>query len=267
MKQNGHGIPIRVLCLSLIFVLAGAAGASADTLSLTFKADAPQLAKDASGYDVPRLTDFSMSAVPGRPMLPRRVFNIALPPDADWASLRLTVTAIDEQQLPGFFTVRTCPPDSAWKDGQWLTSLRPRLRRAPARREHRRRLAAQEMEVREGRVFALPVRSRNGRAQSGPPGGYPDRLLEDRGSGGRGRPPRRPDGRCRPGYFPELRRGRGLVCRSARRRGARPHALGLRHRHDRGHRRRQRQARAPSSPTSRTWTTPSMSSPRRPGTP
>ena len=125
MKHNGHGIPIRVLCLSLIFVLAGAAAASADTLSLTFKADAPQLAKDASGYDVPRLTDFSMSAVPGRPMLPHRVFNIALPPDADWASLRLTVTAIDEQKLPGFFTVRTCPPDSAWKDGQWLTSPAP----------------------------------------------------------------------------------------------------------------------------------------------
>ncbi len=189
MRHSQREIGARVFSLSLVIILAAVAAASADTLSVTLKADAPQLAKDASGYDVPRLTDFPMSAVPGRPMLPRRVFDIALPPDVDWASLRLTVTAVDEQKLPGFFTVKTCPPDSAWKDGQWLTSPAPDSAAPRARREHRRRLAAQEMEVREGRVLALPVRSRNGRAQPHPPGGYPDRLLEDRGSGQRDRPP------------------------------------------------------------------------------
>ena len=125
MRHNQREIGARVFSLSLVIILAAVAAASADTFSVTLKADAPQLAKDASGYDVPRLTDFPMSAVPGRPMLPRRVFDIALPPDVDWASLRLTVAAVDEQKLPGFFTIKTCPPDSAWKDGQWLSSPAP----------------------------------------------------------------------------------------------------------------------------------------------
>jgi hypothetical protein len=53
------------------------------------------------------------------------VFDIALPPDADWTSLGLIVSAVDEQKVPGFFTIKTCPPDSAWKDDRWLSSPAP----------------------------------------------------------------------------------------------------------------------------------------------
>jgi hypothetical protein len=117
-----HQTWIRRGIFGLALFLAAVVAVSADTLTYALKANPSQLAKDRAGNDVFRMMDFSMSAVPGRPMLPHKIYNIALPPDVDWASLRLTVTGVDRGKIPGFFTIATCPPDTAWKDNQWLTS-------------------------------------------------------------------------------------------------------------------------------------------------
>jgi hypothetical protein len=108
--------------LILFFSLILICNVSADTLSFTFKSNPVQMARDKGGYDFLRMADFPTAAVPGRPLLPHRVYNIAVPPDIDWASLRLTVAAVQKQKLPGVYNIKICPPDTAWNGTEWLSS-------------------------------------------------------------------------------------------------------------------------------------------------
>ncbi len=114
----------RALIWSLVvifsFVLFGSA--SADTQSFTFKPNACRPGKSIEGYDVLRMAGFSMKAVPGLPMLPQRIYNIAVPPDIDWASLRLAISGLETQTLPGLYNIRVCPPDTAWNGLEWLSA-------------------------------------------------------------------------------------------------------------------------------------------------
>jgi hypothetical protein len=106
--------------LIVFLILIGTA--AADTLPFTFKANPFHPAKDVEGYDVLRMAEFETAAVPGRPILPRKIFYLAVPPDINWDSIELTVTTTEKEKCPGFFNIKTCPPDTAWNGSQWLTS-------------------------------------------------------------------------------------------------------------------------------------------------
>jgi len=96
--------------------------AAADTLPFTFKANSFHQAKDMEGGDAFWMAEFETAAVPGRPILPRKIYYLALPPDVNWDSIELSVTATGTEKQPGFFSIKTCPPDTAWNGFQWLTS-------------------------------------------------------------------------------------------------------------------------------------------------
>ncbi len=118
MKQRYSRSWIGLIILSVFFV----GTASADTISFTFKTNPYQLAKDVDGYDVVRMAEFETAAVPGRPILPRKTFYIALPPDVDWDTVQLAVSTQEKEAPPGAFHIKTCPPDTAWNGSKWLTS-------------------------------------------------------------------------------------------------------------------------------------------------
>jgi len=56
--------------------------AESDGISLTLKLELPsyEIARDEHGFDTLWLEGFNLSAPPGTPLLPRKVYHVALPP-------------------------------------------------------------------------------------------------------------------------------------------------------------------------------------------
>jgi hypothetical protein len=57
-----------------------------------------------------RMEGFSSIMSPGDPMLPYQLYQIALPPDADPATLELQITQLVEEEIPGEYRVAPAPP-------------------------------------------------------------------------------------------------------------------------------------------------------------
>jgi hypothetical protein len=109
-----------IITLIFCFVLVGSA--SAESIEFTLKAEQYQIILDKEGYDVIKMEKFATKALPGSSVLPHKIFHIAVPPDIDWESLKLDVSSVNKENLPGAYKIRTCPHDIAWDGSQWLSS-------------------------------------------------------------------------------------------------------------------------------------------------
>jgi hypothetical protein len=61
---------------------------------------------------------YSLAGSPGEALLPRRVYNVAVPPNADLGSLRIEVVEAQVIDLPGVYRLATAVPDMTSADGR-----------------------------------------------------------------------------------------------------------------------------------------------------
>ena len=80
-------------------------------IDLTLTLPLYEITQDEVGLDVIQVEGFSLSGQPGAALLPRRVYNVALPPDAAFDSLSVQVTSGDVAKLPGTYNLKPAVPD------------------------------------------------------------------------------------------------------------------------------------------------------------
>lgn len=100
----------------MVLALAGVAGA--ETLKYTLNTGPYASTPDGGGFDRVTVEGFNLRGAPGDPLLPVKEYNILLPPDADFSTVRLTVAHLVSEDLPGSFEVRPAAPDSAMIEGR-----------------------------------------------------------------------------------------------------------------------------------------------------
>ena len=112
-----------ILCLVLVLLVVGGldtGGAKADdrvldtdnvgSMTFTLYADEYAITQDKQGLDVVQMEGFSSTTSPGDPMLPHKVYNIAVPPDIVWSSLKLNIVLAETIVLDGIYDIRPAPP-------------------------------------------------------------------------------------------------------------------------------------------------------------
>jgi len=109
-------------CFILLFGFVLVCSGSAESISVTLKTGSYKITQEKDGYEFIKMEAFTTATVPGRPVLPHRIYNIAVPPDIEWESLELVLSTVEEEKLAGIHKIRICPPDMAWNGSRWLTS-------------------------------------------------------------------------------------------------------------------------------------------------
>ena len=84
-----------------------------DTITLTLQTPPYQILEDGDGFDIVQIEGFNLTGTPGAPALPRKVYQVAVPPTtaADSATLEILDTQI--AQLPGAYHLKPATPDLA----------------------------------------------------------------------------------------------------------------------------------------------------------
>lgn len=83
------------------------------------KSEHPGLKGKQAGSSV-RMEGFNATTSPGDPKLPVRIYEIALPPNVDWQSLKLSADAGETKIIPGEYDILPAPPERARVDDQEL---------------------------------------------------------------------------------------------------------------------------------------------------
>ena len=123
--RDRMGLLLPICVMSLLFTTIcspdDAWGKSTDSLqgSIVLILETPEgleITQDEMRYDKIRLPGFSNVAPPGSPTMPQRVYNVALPPDADWSTLDVQVLTTEVEDVPGTFTVEPGPAAATWDE-------------------------------------------------------------------------------------------------------------------------------------------------------
>ena len=86
----------------------------------TFEPGYYKISRDDEGYDILKMTGFTSMSSPGNPKLPHKIFNIVVPPDIDWTSLKLEIINISTEKLPGVYNIEPVQPDVAWTGNEYV---------------------------------------------------------------------------------------------------------------------------------------------------
>jgi parallel beta-helix repeat protein len=129
---------IWVICIlagsSTILAMTGDNPAQSDTGSvrLTLSAGHYEIPKDQEGLDRIKMEGFGHYRSPGNPMLPRKVYNIAVPPNVIWSSLELKVVSATTHILDGAYDLKPAGPmvtdaaggrrNEAWGEGKHIVN-------------------------------------------------------------------------------------------------------------------------------------------------
>jgi hypothetical protein len=132
MRAVSKTIIVSFVSLLCLFVpIVSAAGISADkaqdaawpaSQTLTLNAGKYEISEGGNGFDVISMEGFSLSSSPGDPVLPYRVYDIAVPADADLSSLEVKVISEEKSTLGGTYDIGPGAPDAAWSGGGLLES-------------------------------------------------------------------------------------------------------------------------------------------------
>jgi hypothetical protein len=85
-----------------------------NSLVFTFKIPPLQITQGSEGVDQLRLEGFEMSGAPGDPTLLAKAYNIALPPDVVWESVKVDVVQAQTLELAGAHAIAPAPPGVTW---------------------------------------------------------------------------------------------------------------------------------------------------------
>ena len=112
--------PIALVILSMLLAIVTASGCTVagSSINLTLVAPEYQITKDENGLDVIQMEGFSSTSSPGDPMLPHKVYNILLPPDIVWSSLKLKIVSAQTSTLEGTYDIKPAPPFAAQQEGK-----------------------------------------------------------------------------------------------------------------------------------------------------
>lgn len=104
--------------------------ARADTVqaeSVTVVLQAPPCQVVAGGDDPDQalVAGFDPTGLPGDPLLPDRVYNVALPPDAILSTVALHVVRAETVDLPGAYDIPPAPPSVAWSGDEQIVDWGP----------------------------------------------------------------------------------------------------------------------------------------------
>ncbi|MBU1420641.1 MAG: hypothetical protein KKD01_00470 [Proteobacteria bacterium] len=69
--------------------------------------------KDKQSGSLVDMEGFNTTNSPGDPLLPARIYEIALPPNIDWETLQLSVDSMEKKILPGNYDMLPAPPERA----------------------------------------------------------------------------------------------------------------------------------------------------------
>jgi len=88
---------------------ANVVGGAANEISIQFSSNNYNITKDADGYDSINMNEFSIKYITGEPMLPSRIANVLLLPNADISSIKLEVISENTKQLDGTYNIQPAP--------------------------------------------------------------------------------------------------------------------------------------------------------------
>ena len=116
-------IPMLCNALALLILLGTGTASSAmvqpsESLVLTLEIPPLSFARTGDGFDRPEVEGFGLTGAPGDPALPGKIYDIALPPDIAWESVRVEAAAARTTVLSGTYQIAPAPPIMYQKDGQ-----------------------------------------------------------------------------------------------------------------------------------------------------
>lgn len=125
MNARRFCLVVSVLFALLVLPAFSAAAQPGDSFSVTFSTPPHTINLNGEGYDAFEMEEYGNYSAPGDPMLPGRVFDVALPPDVVPASVAVTVTAADFVELPETYNIAPAPPPETWIDGKKVVDWGP----------------------------------------------------------------------------------------------------------------------------------------------
>jgi len=84
-----------------------------------------QIMRDAQGFDWIQVMGFEQIASSGSPSLPHKVYNISLPPNVQWDTVRVDVISSQVVDLPGTYEIAPAPAPMAQGAGLQPISAKP----------------------------------------------------------------------------------------------------------------------------------------------
>jgi len=100
-----------LLATILIFIFLPSGVALAESISLTLEPGPYEIRTDKDGIDRIIMQGYTPIGSPGDPELPVKVFNLLVPSDIDWNSLRLEVKESRKEPLSGNYRIAAGSPD------------------------------------------------------------------------------------------------------------------------------------------------------------
>lgn len=98
----------------LLFI---AQAARCQTVSLTLNAGQYRIVPGAQG-DTVEMDGFSPASMPGNPQLPAKIYDVALPPSTDMATVQLAITNVVTEEVPGTYNLRPAPAAASAPSGR-----------------------------------------------------------------------------------------------------------------------------------------------------
>ncbi|MDD2754109.1 MAG: C25 family cysteine peptidase [Methanothrix sp.] len=87
------------------------AKSSVTEITVLLNAGNYSITKDKDGYDVIKMDGFPTKYLTGKPLLPRGISKVLLPPNVDYSTLRLEVVSEEKQILDGTYNIRPASED------------------------------------------------------------------------------------------------------------------------------------------------------------
>ncbi|MDY6906594.1 MAG: C25 family cysteine peptidase, partial [Thermodesulfobacteriota bacterium] len=125
MKKAFLFLGLLVALTGIIFIapaMAATDWATAANWSGTFQAGDYDIIENLDGTQTIQMAGFPSGGAPGNPELPGRVYNIALPPHANFKALQLHITSVDKENLPGTYDIGPAPACAAAIKGRTIVS-------------------------------------------------------------------------------------------------------------------------------------------------
>jgi len=121
---------IRVFYIIFLAVLISTPGLATDSIQFEVQSGDYQITADTLKSAVIRIDGFYTNGSPGKPRLPSKYYDIALPPDVDFNSIVISLKQIEEDEIEVPFEIEPAPPvcelnkkaehHPLWGDAKWI---------------------------------------------------------------------------------------------------------------------------------------------------
>jgi len=111
-RKSALTLPIMITMLA---IMVTGALAAAECISFdVFSADHSIIT--TSGGEVIHMEGFTTNGAPGSPLLPRKVFDVALPPDVNWDSVAIRAQDTQKSVINGRHSLKPASPGAIWDE-------------------------------------------------------------------------------------------------------------------------------------------------------